>query len=420
MGSIRITGIRATAFVVLMVSLGLFLNAHADMGRVYVSNEPVTVSENAQKAVILHNYEEEVLVLGTDLKATKKTGIIRFIPFPSEPTVSLAPDGAFDRAAAMVKKYGLRYQYFTYTKGGSSTSETEGVEILMNKKLGAHDMTVIKVNRVSTFRKWVNDYFKSRKLPLRKEYPEEEAVVADYVKRGLVYFALDFVEVSSEPRFIEPVAYRFKSKELYYPLKTSNTFGGQGSIVLIIISPVTLCFPGNEVFDPYSGALYKETRPEAQRPYSQKPLCLNLPVKASTSALLVKEGKNLDGIYPGGEAFFRDTRAFIQVVSYTGEYFFKDDIFVDISTGPKHEVGPAKEDEDDRWGGAFKSLDPQKNRRCDLKPDPGPCKGLFERFYYDPWSRTCKTFFWGGCDGIVPFEKEDECRKCIEDKGVSK
>ena len=32
----------------------------------------------------------------------------------------------------------------------------------------------------------------------------------------------------SEPRFIEPVAYRFKSKELYYPLKTSNTFGGQG------------------------------------------------------------------------------------------------------------------------------------------------------------------------------------------------
>ena len=83
-------------------------------------------------------------------------------------------------------------------------------------------------------------------------------------------------------------------------------------------------------------------------------------------------------------------------------------------------MGPAKEDEDDRWGGAFKSLATRKGNRCDLKPDPGPCKGLFERFYYDPWSRTCKTFFWGGCDGIVPFETEDECRKCIEDKGVSK
>lgn len=402
---------------VLAVSLGLPLSSRADMGRVYVSNEPVTVSEDAQKAIILHNFEEEVLVLGTDLKASKKTGIIRFIPFPSEPAVSLAPDGAFDRAAAMVKKYGLKYQYVTHTKGGPPTAETQGVEILLSKKLGAHDMTVVKVNRVSTFREWVNAYFKSKKLPLKREYPQEEAVVADYVSRGLVYFVLDFVEVSSEPRFVEPVAYRFKSRELYYPLKTSNTFGGQGAIELIIISPVTLCFPGNEVFDPYSGALYRETRPEAQRPYGQRPLCLNLPVKASTSALLVKEEQDLDGIYPGGGFFFKDTKAFIQVVSYTGKYSFKDDILVDISTGPKREAGAAGEKGRNRQGSPFESLDTPKDERCGLKPDPGPCKGLFERFYYDPGARTCKGFFWGGCGGVVPFETEDECRQCIGDQG---
>lgn len=78
--------------------------AYADMGRIYVSDEDVTVSEDAQKAIILHNLSEEVLILGTDLKATKKTGIIRFIPFPREPMVSLAPKGVFEHAAAMIKK----------------------------------------------------------------------------------------------------------------------------------------------------------------------------------------------------------------------------------------------------------------------------------------------------------------------------
>ncbi|HQJ09089.1 MAG TPA: DUF2330 domain-containing protein [Deltaproteobacteria bacterium] len=410
-------GIPAVIFTVLAFSLGLSSIAGADMGRVYASLDPVTVSEDSQKAIILHNLDEEVLILGTDLKASKKTGIIRFIPFPAEPGVELAPAGAFDRAAAMIKKYGLKYQSLFYTKGGPAKPQAEGVELRFNKKLGAHDMTVIRVNDVSQFRTWVNKYFKGKGLLTKKKYPEEEAIVADYVKRGIVYFVLDYVEITSEPRFIEPVAYRFKSRELYYPLKTSNTFGGKGSIELIIISPVTLCFPGNEPFDPSSGALYRETRPEAQRPYGQRPLCLGIPVIASTSALVVKEEKDLDGIYPGGEKFFRDKKAFIQVVSYTGAYSFKDDILVDISTGPKHEAGVYEEEREGPWHGVFDSLDIQKDKRCSLKPERGPCKGMFERFYYDPAGKTCKPFFWGGCGGVVPFETEEECRKCIEDGG---
>ena len=194
MGRIFKVCIWSGLFPVLVFSLGLSFSARADMGRVYVSNDPVTVSEDSQKAIILHNLSEEVLVLGTDLKASKKTGIIRFIPFPSEPAVSLAPAGSFEKAAAMIKKYGLKYQHYFYTKGGPSAPKTEGVELRLNKKLGAHDMTVIKVNDVSTFRQWVNKYFKSKGLPAKEKYPEEEAVVDDYVKRGLVYFVLDYVE----------------------------------------------------------------------------------------------------------------------------------------------------------------------------------------------------------------------------------
>ena len=100
----------ALVFLSLILTIGLPFTAHTDRGSIYFSSENVKVSEEAQKAIILHNFEEEILILGTDLKAEKKIGIIQFIPFPSEPKVDLAPDSAFAKAAAMIKKYRLRYQ----------------------------------------------------------------------------------------------------------------------------------------------------------------------------------------------------------------------------------------------------------------------------------------------------------------------
>lgn len=388
--------------------------AYADMGRIYVSDEDVTVSEDAQKAIILHNLSEEVLILGTDLKATKKTGIIRFIPFPREPMVSLAPKGVFEHAAAMIKKYDLKYQELFYSKGGEPEAKTIGVQLLLNKKLGAHDLTIIKVNDVSEFRQWVNDYFRNKKLPVKDSYPDEEAIVNDYVKRGIVYFVLDFVELTKAPRFVEPVIYRFPSKELYYPLKTSNTFGGEGSIELIIIAPTTLCSPGNGPFDSYSSALYKEENPEAQRPYNQRPYCLNLPVKASTSALIVKEEDDLEKIYPQhGRDFFGNQNAFIQMISYTGKYFFKNDIFADIATGVSAAVGPIEENSSNPLDKRL-SITEVLPKKCSLKPETGPCKALFKKYYYDVGSKTCKSFIWGGCGGVVPFDTLEDCNKaCI-------
>ncbi|HPD55637.1 MAG TPA: DUF2330 domain-containing protein [Smithellaceae bacterium] len=385
--------------------------AYADMGRIYVSDEDVTVSEDAQKAIILHNLSEEVLILGIDLKATKKTGIIRFIPFPSEPMVSLAPKGVFEHAAAMIKKYDLKYQELFYSKGGEPEAKTIGVQLLLNKKLGAHDLTIIKVNDVSEFRQWVDDYFRNKKLPVKDSYPDEEAIVNDYVKRGIVYFVLDFVELNTATRFVEPVVYRFPSKKLYYPLKTSNTFGGEGSIELIIIAPATICSPGNGPFDPYSSALYKEENPEAQRPYNQRPYCLNLPVKASTSALVIKEEKDLEKIYPQqGHDFFGNQNAFIQVINYTGKYFFKNDIFADIATGVPAPVGPLEEDTSNPWEKSLSAIEVLP-KKCSLKPETGPCKAFFKKYYYDAGSKTCKSFIWGGCGGVVPFDTLEDCNK---------
>ena len=55
-----------------------------------------------------------------------------------------------------------------------------------------------------------------------------------------------------------------------------------------------------------------------------------------------------------------------------------------------------------------------KDSRCSLKPETGPCKALFKKFYFDKISATCKEFVWGGCEGIVPFETLEECRGMCE------
>ncbi len=57
---------------------------------------------------------------------------------------------------------------------------------------------------------------------------------------------------------------------------------------------------------------------------------------------------------------------------------------------------------------------PAKDEKCTLTPQRGPCKAMFEKFYYSARDRKCSPFFWGGCDGVVPFESLEECEKeCV-------
>ena len=52
-----------------------------------------------------------------------------------------------------------------------------------------------------------------------------------------------------------------------------------------------------------------------------------------------------------------------------------------------------------------------KSDRCKLEPDAGPCYATITRYYYDKDAKQCKPFIYGGCDGVVPFETLEECRK---------
>ena len=40
-----------------------------------------------------------------------------------------------------------------------------------------------------------------------------------------------------------------------------------------------------------------------------------------------------------------------------------------------------------------------KRQGCALPPEPGPCRGEFIRYYFDPMKMSCEIFYYGGCQG---------------------
>lgn len=198
-----------------------------------------------------------------------------------------------------------------FTKGGSSA---EPVEIRLSQKIGLHDVTVIKINDINGFNKWVIDFLdkkgiKKIELKALKNFSD---VAEDYIKRGIQYFVFDYVEVKNAPRFIEPLIYRFKTDKLYYPLKTSNIIGGVGSVELVLILPGTLGINENEMMEILKIFPYY-FRPEL----------------SSSSKIYLRE---LKPIYEKAEEIFNEkSKIYLQMLRYRGKYEFKDDLNLDIS-----------------------------------------------------------------------------------------
>lgn len=52
--------------------------------------------------------------------------------------------------------------------------------------------------------------------------------------------------------------------------------------------------------------------------------------------------------------------------------------------------------------------------KCYALPKTGKCKAMFNKYYFDFNTNSCKTFIWGGCGGNIPFHSLEECKKTCE------
>ncbi|MCD6319796.1 MAG: DUF2330 domain-containing protein [Candidatus Desulfofervidaceae bacterium] len=203
----------------------------ADMGAI-VPVASVSLHEPGQRAIIAHDEFEEILILATDLKTSQKTKVLRFIPFPSKPEVSIAGKNCFKRLEMIVKSHQLSYLDRYKMMAGFSAKV---VEIRFHKKIGAHDVTIVRVNNFQHFMQWINEFFANKGFSQRRLGEKEAKIINAYLQKGFNYFVFDLVELTPETKSVEPLIYRFKTRYFYYPLLTSNLMKGYGTITLFVI-----------------------------------------------------------------------------------------------------------------------------------------------------------------------------------------
>ncbi|GAB0197330.1 WAP four-disulfide core domain protein 3-like [Grus japonensis] len=81
-----------------------------------------------------------------------------------------------------------------------------------------------------------------------------------------------------------------------------------------------------------------------------------------------------------------------------------------LPTAWVHQLGPAPS------GGPVSSGD-----ICHLPPVPGPCRGRFRRYAYNPAMGTCQLFIYSGCGGNPNnFRTVEECQQVCQQPGRAK
>ncbi len=258
--------------------------------------------------------------------AEENTDVLEFIPFPSEPVVTLSKGNPFEEIKKLIKIKKIEMVENRW-KGGASSAP---VDITFSEKIGLHDVTTVKINDIDGFSNWVKEFLKNKGIKNVDERRLNDFfnIADDYIKRGISYFVFDYVSVRKAKKFIEPLICRFKSDRLYYPLKTSNFLGGSGKIELIFILTGTLCIKEDckDIMGIVSGGSSLIEELQESIPFGAEILSFNL---SSSSKLYLNEIKP---IYEDADEFFSNVKKiYLQAFIYNGPYNFKEDLNHDIS-----------------------------------------------------------------------------------------
>ena len=221
---------RQAAFVAAMLILvsSLAPLVHADRCILPITDDDVYGP--GQKAIIAWNGEVERLILSTDLYASADTKVLEVLPLPSEPSVS---EGSFQSFQAV-----QQLMVNSLPRVSVPEKELHGFEIVFHEQIGAHDITVVKATSIDELINFILNY--AQKIGV-SQMPSVDGktrnILQDYSARGFNYWVLDFVDVYSTTKSIEPIVYEFRSPNLYYPLGVSASEKGRTEVILYLITP---------------------------------------------------------------------------------------------------------------------------------------------------------------------------------------
>lgn len=217
-------------FAIVLILFATIPLIHAD--RCILPITDVDVYGPGQKAIITWNGETERLILSTDLYASTDAQVLEILPLPSKPSVE---KGSFESFEAVQR---LMMENMPEADAATGREFGKGLEIVFHKRIGPHDITVVKATSVEELHEFMINYIQKMGLSHHPSIREEtRLILQDYLIRGFNFWVFDLVDLYSTARSIEPIVYEFKSQTLYYPMKVSATAKGHVEIILYLITP---------------------------------------------------------------------------------------------------------------------------------------------------------------------------------------
>ena len=191
------------------------------------------ISQSRQRILIEFNGEEEVIVLSNVLSGNKNERVVRFIPLPAKPEVSMVDEAIFADTAKVLELY--NDQIVSCYNSGNKLDEVSVYQPVQYPQNKPENISIFEVNDIHHFVGLLSEYIATGNLSLQLS-PSDEEVIADYIERGFRFFILDTVTVYQEEQLIQPVVYKFKTERLIYPLVTLNSFKNEGNLEIYVFS----------------------------------------------------------------------------------------------------------------------------------------------------------------------------------------
>lgn len=198
------------------------------------------VSETGQKAIIAWNGTYEILMLSTDVNSSKESEVVEIMPLPSNPTISKGELQSFFKVRDLVNTYlavisPRYYAYYPSFRQGIDNQTAPKIIITFQETIGVHYLTVINVEETNELIQWLENFLETKGYS--KELPSNiENLLSYYMQIGMSFFVIDMIKTNETIKTIDPLIYKFKSSNLYYPLRISTLFSGKTDISLFTIT----------------------------------------------------------------------------------------------------------------------------------------------------------------------------------------
>jgi len=198
----------------------------------------IRIFEPKQRALIAWDGEEEILLLSTDVRASKATQVLEVLPLPSEPAVKKGKLALFWRIQDLIsrKLWARRPPSLGVTRDTLGVMEPPAGKVTFHERIGAHDISVAQVLRRDGFVTWVEGYLQDAGVENPDLPAGLEGIIEDYIQRGFSWFVFDAVSLDEDLKTNEPIQYRFKTSALFYPLVITSLGEGDTDIELFVLT----------------------------------------------------------------------------------------------------------------------------------------------------------------------------------------